>query len=291
MGKASRHKREQRQATKFAAAAELAAQTDAAFALVVSSVENGLTNLRADHLETKLDLARWAPARQRALDHGATWPSWSWLPPPMVMAQLYRPMKDLLRPGLTDEDPGPYVNLVTPVLNWLPGRTAVLFDPDILASFTGALGSERIPVQALYRLPGWGLYLDCPFIGHNAGVFVCLGPANVHMNDITATPDGAVDELMMTFVLPDNAPGKPPVLHASLPLSEPTVTAALAAQLEAMTHRELSVVEAQLVLSHEAFGDIVGQPLPQLLATVTSMVLYLCTEEPDLTRAPAPLPS
>jgi hypothetical protein len=60
------------------------------------------------------------------------------------MAQLNLAMKDLLRPGLTDEDLGPYVKLVTAVLNWFPGRTAVLYGPDILASFTSGLESERI---------------------------------------------------------------------------------------------------------------------------------------------------
>jgi hypothetical protein len=44
-----------------------------------------------------------------------------------------------------------------------------------------------------------------------------------------------------------------------------------------------------LVLSHAVIGDIVGQPLPQLLSTISSMVLYLCTDGPDLARATAPV--
>ena len=72
MGKASRHKRDQREATKFAASAELAARADAALALVVSAVEKGLTDLRTDRGESKLDLAQWVLVRQRFLDDGAT---------------------------------------------------------------------------------------------------------------------------------------------------------------------------------------------------------------------------
>jgi hypothetical protein len=289
VGKASRHKRDQREATKFAASAELAARADAALALVVSAVEKGLTDLRTDRGESKLDLARWALVRQRFLDDRATWPSWSWLPFPMVVGQLDREMQKLV-PGLPDGDMNAYAALLAPILNWLPGRTAVLFDRDVLASFSGAPDGERIPVQALYRLPGWGLYLHCPFISENAGVFVCLEPADVHWGDVTAPP-GTVDELTMTLVLPDNSPDQIQVLYQSLRLSEDTVAGSLAAQAEATSLRDLSPIEAQTLVSPEVVADLVGQPMPQLLSTVTAMVLYLCIDEPDIIeqRVPGPV--
>jgi hypothetical protein len=286
MGKTSRHKREQREATKFAASAELAARADAGLALVVSAVEKGLSKL--DGAERKLDLARWSFVRQRFLDDGATWPSWSWLPFPMVVGQLDREMQKVV-PDLPDGDMNPYAALLAPVLNWLPGRTAVLFDRDLLASFSGAPDSERIPVQALYRLPGWGLYLHCPFIAENAGVFVCLEPADVHWGNVTAPP-GAVDELTMTFVLPDNGPDQVQVLYLSLRLSENTVAASLTAQAEATSLRNLSPVETQTLVSPETVAKLAGQPEAQLLSTVTAMVLYLCTEEPDITQQRVPVP-
>lgn len=120
MGKASRHKRVQRETNKHAVAAELAARAEGASAVVVRSVEEGISALRTDHQQARIDMGRWALARQRTLDKGGIWPSWSWLPSSMVMAQLDLAMQGLLVPGLTDEDLNPYVALLMPVVNWLP---------------------------------------------------------------------------------------------------------------------------------------------------------------------------
>ena len=99
------------------------------------------------------------------------------------------------------------------------------YDPDLLASLAETPIGECIPVQALYRLPGWGLFVDCPFISDAAGVFACLDPGTSFVNG--AAPASSTDELMFTFVL-----RRPEVriVQAALRLSEGTFTSSLAAQ-------------------------------------------------------------
>lgn len=79
-------------------------------------------------------------------------------------------------------------------------------------------------MQALDRLPTWGLYLDCPFLGLGNGAFCCLDPAQAYVAGLKADSGG--DRLMLTFVLP----ATPAVAHLSLRLGDGN----LAASLESM---------------------------------------------------------
>jgi len=89
----------------------------------------------------------------------------------------------------------------------------------------------------------------------------------------------------MTLVLPDNSPDQIQVLYQSLRLSEDTVAASLAAQAEATSLRNLSPIEAQVLVVLEAVANLVGQPVPQLLSTVTAMLLTAGTDRTQGTCA------
>jgi hypothetical protein len=74
MGKAARHKREQRQATKSAGAAELAARAEATMAEVLCSVEADLSMLTGGKYRTTIDGPVWPEVRQATIGAGTGWP-------------------------------------------------------------------------------------------------------------------------------------------------------------------------------------------------------------------------
>lgn len=144
MGKASRHSpRSARRASTVPPSWPLGRA--AALALVVGLGRKGpdQPHDRPPGDQIRPFFARWTLVRQRFLDDGAPWPSWSWLPPSMVMAQLGLAVKDLLLAGLTDEELGPYVKAM--------GRTGTpQRDPRRLQ----VLGPRRNLLSPFGRHPG-----------------------------------------------------------------------------------------------------------------------------------------
>jgi hypothetical protein len=127
---------------------------------------------------------------------------------------------------------------------------------------------QPIPAQVLYRLPAWGLYLDLPWLVGGAGVFACLDPG----------PD-----LHTTHVLPTYTG----VLAEGVPLEHELLLA------NDMVPRSLSPPFADVSgdVAHfvpDELSSVVGMPWGRVLATTVSMLLYLCSEGPDVRRVALP---
>ncbi len=278
MGKASRRKDDRRASAAQRPWALLAAQADRALDEVISAVEDNLALLCAGRHRPKLDKTVWPLVRQDALQAGVSWPTWCWLPYSLIASAAYRDMAALFAPGVAMGDFEVAMLPLVTAVNWLPGRTAVRYDPELLDSFEATPIDERIPVQALYRLPAWGLYLDCPFIADGAGVLTCLDPGEISGTD---SPIASVDELVLSFVVPG---AERTVTQAAVRLSEPSVAASLAAQER---DRQASAPSPLQALSYSEEGPLttlLGRPLAQVLTIVTSILLYLCTDAPDVRR-------
>lgn len=285
VGKAARRQRQdgERQRRARPEAAQLAERANRAASILLDQLEEHLSVVIGNGRRVRLDLGRWPTYRKWAQDVGYSWPSWSWIPYTTVLNMVHRDLGEALAPGVTLGDLEAVVAPVVPVLNWLPGRIAVRFDLDIVDTFTASPIGETIPTQALYRLPSWGLFLDCPWLAPGAGVFASIDPGHIDAPP-GETPIDSTDELQLTFVLPDK---QPPTLHTSLWFPEGTIAAALEAQDRQPVLP--GVVSDHVHADRRTLSDCFGQPFPQVMATVVSMLLYLCVEDADIEQRPLPL--
>jgi hypothetical protein len=286
MGKSAKRQRRQdgQQRRAQPQAAQLAGRADRAAALVLAKVDENLSLLTGS-TERRLhtDVAAWPTRRKRLLTLGYSWPEWSWIPYTMVLNDVYRDLQGILSPAATLGDLEAIVVSAVPVLNWLPGRIAVRYDPDIVDTFVATPIDHKIPTQALYRLPSFGLFLDCPWLAEGAGVFACIDPGRIDVAPGDDPIEG-IDELVLTFVLPANVP---PVIQASIWFPEGSITAALEAQDR--QPRLPGVVREALRADRGTVSDYFGQPFSQVISTVVSMLLYLCVQDPDITTRPLPV--
>ena len=103
-----------------------------------------------------------------------------------------------------------------PVCELVAGPDGVRLIPISWPAWPRPGSTNAYPVQALYRLPGWGLFLDCRFIGDHASMFARLDPGTIMVNG--AATARSTDELMLTFVLPQpfEEPPRPPGPRSAL---------------------------------------------------------------------------
>jgi hypothetical protein len=117
-------------------------------------------------------------------------------------------------------------------------------------------------------LPAWGLYLDLPWLVEGAGVFACLDPGpELHTTHVLLTYTG---------VLADGVP-----LEHELLLANDMVPGSLSPPFA-----DVSGDVAQFV--PDELSSVVGMPWGRVLATTVSMLLYLCSEDPDVRRVALP---
>ena len=198
------------------------------------------------------------------------WPSWSWLPNTIFVQDLLA--TNGIDIGQTnDAELEKYCRLaaaMTTVINWLPGRTVAYYDATLLESLASTPIEQPIPAQALCRLPAWGLYLDLPWLVGGAGVFACLDPG----------PDLHTTHVLLTYtgVLADGVP-----LEHELLLANDMVPDSLSPPFA-----EVSPDVAQFV--PDELSSVVGMPWGRVLANTVSMLLYLCSEGPDVRRVALP---
>jgi hypothetical protein len=262
-------------------AALLAERADRAAALVLAKLDENLTLLTGSmDRRFRSDVTTWPSRRNRLLTLGYSWPEWSWIPYTLVLNAVYGDVHEVLSPVATLGDLEAIIVPAVPVLNWLPGRIAVRYDPDIVDTFVATPIDHKIPTQALYRLPSFGLFLDCPWLAEGAGVFACIDPGQID-SPPGDDPVHGIDELLLTFVLPDKVP---PLVQASIWFPEGSITAALEAQDR--QPRLPGVVREAVHADRDSISDHFGQPFAQVISTVVSMLLYLCVQDPDITKRP-----
>ncbi len=264
MGRAARTKHERREVARWAQAAELAQRADEAADHVIAHCL-----AQAFGRTGALDLDALRSLRAQVAQRTA-WPSWSWLPNSIFV-------EDLLATNGIDINQTDDVELekycrlaaaMTTVVNWLPGRTVVYYDTTLLESLASTPIEQPIPSQVLYRLPSWGFYLDLPWLVGGAGVFACLDPG----------PDLHTRHVLLTYtgVLEDGVP-----LEYELLLANDMVPDSLSTPFADVSGDVAQFVPDQL-------SSVVGMPWGRVLATTVSMLLYLCSEGPDVRRVALP---
>ncbi len=264
MGRGARTKHERREVARWTQAAELAQRADQAADHVIAHCL-----AQAFGRTGPLDLDALRSLRAQVAER-TTWPSWSWLPNTIFVQNLLA-TNGIAIGQTNDAELEKYCRLaaaMTTVVNWLPGRTVVYYDVTLLESLASTPIEQPIPAQAFYRLPAWGLYLDLPWLAGGAGVFVCLDPG----------PDLNTTYVLLTYtgVLADGAP-----LEHELLLANDMVPDSLSPPFAEQSGDVAHFVPDEL-------SSVVGMPWGRVLATTVSMLLYLCSEGPDVRRVALP---
>lgn len=141
-----------------------------------------------------------------------------------------------------------------------------------------------IPAAALLRLPAWGLYLDTPHLGPDAGVFAYVDPA---LDGSWPTVSGDTpNELVFVFVLPDQSP---PMLASSIFIDKGSLAEAL---FDRLVQPDQVESVGDLMEQTEAESDAwFGSAFRQVIAGAVSLLLYLCVDEPNIIERRLPNPA
>lgn len=204
------------------------------------------------------------------------WPTWCYLPlaAGFAVASGGAPLPSLSL-AARREAAGLASQLVS-LAAWRVSKGIWDFDPDLYRHLWDTPLEGELPIDALYRLPEWCPYLclrDAELGGVPvAGVFVWLEhDVNEHRPELRLLFDA------------DQGP-LPGVLH----LDKPTLEECLQeARYEALRQtdaagEDVTAIAPTLLAAERALSPLVGR--------VLSLVLYLCSADPDLTRRLPPRP-
>lgn len=278
MGKQSRNQRRQLERARRSAgrSAEVADRAETSLAGLIQ----GITDVAAaqGQMVRHLDIEGIGRIRSKFIDLGYRWPSWCYLPLPMVGAGLGEEVAVDDNPALIS----PATLLAATVAAWLPGRIAVRFDEDLADALMATPLESTIPTDTLHRLPAWGLYVDCPRLGRAKGFFLSLDSGHI---DAPGRPSSNEVDEMVVVVIKDDGEGVQRHLMTSVWLQPgASIADSIAAQ-----DRQTALVGKGSFESVDSWAAEMGLPLKEALARILSLALYLCSAEADTTRKAVPV--
>ena len=153
-----------------------------------------------------------------------------------------------------------------------------MFDPDLAAALIATPMSGDVPRELLQRLPAWTVFIPTPWLRSSVGVFVTYDSGSVTRNGQPIHDDVMVDDLILLFVIDD----QDTVFVAFFRCSEPTVSASMESQFRDVASRGPAALGANAAESERLAVELFGQPYRQTIEEVMALVLYLCSEEPDV---------
>lgn len=276
MGKRARDGRRQIERARRSAgpAADVADRAELGLCTLVDGIRD-IAAVRGRHVRVKVD--GFARLRQLFLDRGHRWPSWCYLPVPLVGAALGEDIGIDLNPSFVS----PATLMAALAGAWVPGRIAVRFDSDQATALMNTPMEGSIPVEALHRLPAWGLYIDAPEFGPGTGFFVALDASGLHAPGQPVLRDP--DELLVAIVRPEASVSR---LMMSTVWLQPgaSIEDSLAQQDVQRSQHGIGAFE----VSDDLWGAVFGMTHRDVLARVLSLVLYLCSAEADTMQTGVP---
>lgn len=204
-----------------------------------------------------------------------TWPGHCWLPATLVIPGLVADITATdVRHMAGDLIATPTQQLLG-LAAWRSAPLVVRFDDDIAQALIDTPLHGEIPVDLLRRLPAPSLYIDMPWLGDGCGSYVSMDSS--HQNGGVGVEDQ--DELVIATIDSTGA-----WMLNYLRLDQTTIVASLAASRADIAATTMSVADQDHanVASIERFG----RNLTQLLSEIASLLLYLCSDEPDTNRKP-----
>ena len=169
------------------------------------------------------------------------------------------------------------------ILSWRYSPCIYRFDPDLYQAITQTGLGNNIRPEAFYTLPAWGIYVETPDFPPTEDEYRSPGFFAALSDDSRQSGYGV--ELRLSFVLPKNGGT---ILTLPVPLVDGTVEDCMAA-LSASANTTLQQLDgrdfAGLFHAKTARDLVVTESLLQDIGHCLSLILYLCSEEPD-TAAP-----
>lgn len=208
---------------------------------------------------------------------GRDWPAWCYVP--VGAAQVYIAHEVGLRDfgpavaRLVADNPDAVLSvaydacIAASLAGWRMGRGIYRFDPDFSAALTATPLSGDVPVEVLYQLPEWAVYVEMHHMPPVQGVLASL-EWDSHR---------AEAEMRLFFDTGDPAPTLLP-----LPLTAGTIAdmlGALRARMRGNAER-LGVDPADLELAYSADGAL-GGIIQDALPAAVNLLLYLCSPEAE----------
>jgi hypothetical protein len=187
--------------------------------------------------------------------------------------------------SLTRSPPIDHVADLYVLATWRVSQGIYRFDPELQRALTDTRLDVRLPADLLEHLPEWAVYVETPglmhFARHIAGMFATLfyGPSGQSLQ-LTLVPETieSIDDDFMRLQL----------LLGTKPLRQ-TLADELA-QMGARRASILSYVDDVNPQPAQTENDRTTDAIETLVAEIApfiSLLLYLCTDEPDLEQRPS----
>lgn len=217
------------------------------------------------------------------------WPEWCYLPIASGVAVATRGAEDptIQQQCATGTAPAALVALAA----WRVSKGIWDFDPDLFSELWDTPVEGALPTELLYRLPEW-----CPYICTPGAK---LGPLDVAGTFVHLEADANTGLAELRFLLDTKAqlemPGAPELgTMAAIPLhlDKPTVDECLDAAMQRTiaNHRLLRPLTDPRFASELAGMRSLLAMQRELVGHLLSLVLYLCSADPDLPRKVQPRP-
>lgn len=215
---------------------------------------------------SKLYPNAWVQVEEMRQDKGKglpDWPAWCFLP----MAGYYAIVSSDAGVNALGLDLIGDVAKLAAVGTWRYTQGIYRFDDEVYQTIAGTVAKGDMPVEVLYRLPEWCVYVETPGIENQYGFFAHLE------RDINTGRDE------LRILLDEEEKLYPVILH----MGDWTVTEAV--------DRAISegAKQGQFNKMHWPVDDMVMQ-LSAIAHQCISLLLYLCSDEPDIERVENELP-
>jgi hypothetical protein len=206
------------------------------------------------HLSQKFPDA-WKEIRsiRDAFKDDVKWPDWCYCPLAGAYAVISK--GSILKP-----DDAPYIGIIGALAPWRLTKGIYKFDADLFSALWDT-DIEKIPVDVLYNMEEWAVYIECPIDISFAGkkLFGWFYHLECDANDNRAE---------MRFLLDYGDRLSPVPVHV-----KDTVSAGLDSMLKEAENYGLSLDDGAVLSSLSEMSQI---------RSMISVILYLCSEEQDI---------
>ncbi len=213
----------------------------------------------------------WSRYDQARRDRGRSLPDWpDWCFCPMAMAYaiashgaaVHMPPPDML-----------HVAALAALAPWRMSQIIYQFDPTLADSLV-TTPVDKIPTEVIYRLPQWCIYvdvtnLDLPTVGPIIGFFAHLEhDVNQHHPELRLLVDMGSDDLLRMAPVP---------LH----IDKPTLAEAIKVTKD---EAKRQAIDQGRTMAMEQIDRIDDNEVIDAITPLLSLVLYLCSDQPDTDR-------
>ena len=206
------------------------------------------------------------------------WPPYTYLPRNLLNSWLMRQCEWTQSADVMDLMM-PVAQIGAALIGFDAAPVVARFDPDIAEAVMATPITGDLPVELLHRLPAWTVAIPMPWMSDDFVAFVTVDAATTSLDGV-AIGDAGLDQLLIMFVSTDVIAPVAIELGAGS-IAEQLARNTLVGNPDAGPTR---LEPISLEQGSEKLG--VDMPVTRLLEQTVALILYLCSEEPDITAVP-----